>query len=131
MQNRPGVLGACLTALLVAGRVGADPAQLDQINRANAQALERLQQQVERSAVPRSLFDRQAKRALDRRQIGEQRALQERQHRRYLGRKLRDRVMPTPVPRQRLDSIDQRYRFELQQRRQLDRFEWQQGIAPR
>lgn len=127
MRRSTGIgLASAMAFAAVAGEPANNSGLLDQQNRASAQELRRMQQ----SNGPRSLFGGEGLRAPNTAQLQgqliEQRALQARQRREYLGRHLRNKVVPTPVWRQRLGEIDQRRRFEMEQRRQLDLFRLRQ-----
>ena len=129
----------CVSALFVAAWAAvnaaadplpANPAPLDQLNTQSAQALRQMQQPKSLyppGALQPSTAQASARQGRDLQQQTDQRLLQERQRQEFLWRNRKPAAIPGPGMRPGPDAINQQWRFQLQQQRQLDLFRMQQG----
>lgn len=124
---------ACAALMLNASAVAAPPpaniGQLQQLNRANENALEDIQQRLD--TRPSTERPSTAQRLLNRQQRTNQQMLQERQRRQLLLLNHQSRIDTRPGPPYSLRGIDMQRRFQRQQQNQLNRFRLQQGLRTR
>jgi len=124
-------LAICVPA--VAEETVVNMPQQMQLNRASQQELREIQSAPGpgEPVLPPSRPWRSGSDSLDRRQQAAQGALQESQRREVLMDKQRAKTAPGNGYPRRLDAINQKRQFRLQQQNQLNRFRVQQGTRTR
>lgn len=117
---------SALATLLALAPCGAEPvpglSQQMQLDRTSEQELWWLQRPPGGQPTAPSLDQRHTEERVHRRQRLEQELLQEQQRRQLLWQDQRSRVWNVPPWQQRLNTIRQQRQFQLEQRRQLNRF---------